>query len=115
MTMHFILAENFNGLGAVMLGLAGAVLASLLALFALAPASRGNRAATLAMAAPALLIGLAMTAAVCYGFVTDGLRDPDYTLRDFLTPWLVFAGPPLVTSLLAVTILWLRRRAPAAR
>jgi hypothetical protein len=113
--MHFILAENFNGLGYVMLGLAAAVLASLLALFALAPASRGNRPATLAMAAPAFLIGLALTAAVCYGFVTDGLHDPDYELRDFLAPWLVMAGPPLATSLLALTVLWLRRRTRAAR
>ena len=78
-------------------------------------AGRGNRTTTLAMAAPAFLIGLAITAAVCYGFVTDGLRDPDYTLRDFLAPWLVFAGPPLATSLLAVMVLWLRRGAPATR
>jgi hypothetical protein len=112
--MHLILAENFNGLGYVMLGCLVALLVSLVALAALVPASRGNRQATLAMAAPAFVIGVLLTLAMGYGFITAAMRDPDYELRDFAVPWLVIAGPPLGTSLLAVAVLWLRR-APAAR
>lgn len=113
--MHLILAENFNGLGYAILGLFSALVASLLALAALVPASRGNRSTTLAMAAPAFVIGVLLTLAMIYGFVTAGLHDPDYTLHDFVVPWLVFAAPPLATSVLAVSVMYLRRRTPAMR
>ena len=33
-----------------------------------------------------------MTLWTAYGFVTDGLRDPSYSLSDFLIPWLMIAG-----------------------
>ena len=108
--MHLILAENIDGwlFGAALFF--GGLLVSILALVALVPAARRNRAATFALAAPALLVGLLVTIWVGYGFITDGLRDPDYSIRDFLAPWFMLAGPPLACGLLAVAVLWIRIR-----
>ena len=112
--MPSILAENLDGwlFGAALFF--GGLLVSILALVALVPAARRNRAGTFALAAPALVVGLLITLWVGYGFITDGLRDPDYSIRDFLTPWLVMAGPPLACGLLAVAVLIFRTRTQGA-
>jgi hypothetical protein len=112
--MHPILAENLNGWLFAAALFFGGLLASILALCALIPAARRNRARTLALAAPALIVGLLVTLWTGYGFITDGMRDPSYSLRDFFTPWIMFAGPPLACGLLAVAVLWIRIRTPDA-
>ena len=112
--MHFILAENINGWLFAAAVFFGGLLASILALAALVPAARRNRAATFGLAAPALLVGLLVTIWAGYEFVTDGMHDPDYSIRDFLAPWFMLAGPPLACGLLAVAVLWIRIRTPNA-
>jgi hypothetical protein len=112
--MHPILAENLNGWLFAAALFFGGLLASILALVALVPAAQRDRARTLALAAPALVVGLLVTLWVGYGFITEGMHDPSYSIRDFLTPWLMLAGPPLASGLLAVAVLWVRTKRPSA-
>jgi hypothetical protein len=108
--MHPILAENIDGwlFGAAVLF--GGLIASVLALCALVPARQRNRRLTFTLAAPALVVGLLVTLWAGYGFITDGLHDPDYSVSDFAIPWLVMAGPSFATSLLAIIVLGLSTR-----
>jgi hypothetical protein len=103
--MHPILAENLNGWLFAAAVFFGGLIASVLALCALVPAWRGNRRSAFVLASPALVIGVLMTLWGGYWFITDGMRDPDYSLSDFVLPWLVMAGAPLATSLLAIVVL----------
>jgi ammonia channel protein AmtB len=114
MRLSPLLAESLNGWLFAAAAFFVALIASLMALCAIGPARRRNRRMTLALAAPALVIGVVFTIAVGYGFITDGMRDPDYSISDFAVPWLMMAGPPLGSSLLAILILWVRMKTPAA-
>ena len=107
-----ILAENIDGGLFAAAAFLGALLTAVLALAALIPASRRDRRGTLLLAAPALLAVLLVTGGVAYGFVTDGLHDPDSSPSDFVAPWLIFAGPPLAAAALALAVLWVRTRSP---
>lgn len=107
--MHPILADSID-FGVLMILLMGGGLAvSVLALIALIPAWQGSRAGTLVLAGPGFIWGVAATIFCAWGFVHDGLGDPNFELMDFLGPWIVLAGPSLATSLLAVGCLWFRR------
>jgi hypothetical protein len=113
--MHPVLAESLNGWLFAALVFFGGLAASILALGALVPARRRNRRLTIALSAPAFIVGLLVTLGTGYGFITDGMRDPDYSIRDFAMPWLVMAGPAFGTSLLAMLVLWFSsRRTPDA-
>lgn len=103
--MQPILAENLDGwlFGAAVLF--GGLLASVLALCALVPARKNNRPLTFALAAPAFVVALLVTLCAAYGFITDGLHDPDSSIGDFAVPWLMLAGPSFATSLLAIIVL----------
>jgi hypothetical protein len=89
----------------------GGLVASVLALGAVVPAWRGNRVRTIALAAPALVVVLLVTIWTGYEYLTDGLRDPDLSIDDFVAPWLFLAGPSFAASLLAISVLLLRKRA----
>ena len=88
----------------------GGLGASVLALGALIPASKGNRPLTLTLSAPAFVLGVAVTAWLGYGYFKDSLHDSDFEIgHDLIMPWAVMAGPALVTGLLAMTVLWYKR------
>ena len=105
--MHTILAEALDGWLVAAAAFFGGLAASILALGALVPARQRNRPLMLALAAPAFIVGVLVTLWIGYGFVTDGLHDPDYSMSDFAIPWLIMAGPSFATSLLAVVFFWL--------
>lgn len=107
---HVILADSIDG-GILMILLIGCGLAvSVLALIALVPAWLGNQAATLVLAAPAFLAGIAATIYCVWGFFFDGPKEQDdLGLGLFLTVWIILAGPPFATSLLAGICLWFRK------
>ncbi|HWF18143.1 MAG TPA: LPXTG cell wall anchor domain-containing protein [Verrucomicrobiae bacterium] len=78
---------------------------------ALYPAVRGNKPVTFILITPAVLAVLAITTWLGYGYVADGLHDPDFEFgNDFLMPWILLAGAPMGTSLAAVFVLWFRRK-----
>lgn len=107
---HVILADSIDG-GILMILLIGCGLAvSVLALIALIPAWQGNRSGTLVLAGPAFLAGIAATIYCLWGFFFDGPKEQnDLGLGVFLAVWLILAGPPFATSLLAGICLWFRR------
>ena len=107
--MPVIFAEALDGWLFAAALMFGGLAASLLALGALFPAWRGNRSLTFALAAPAIIVVLLVTLWIGYGYVTDGLRDPSFSVSDFMMPWLFLAGPSLATSLLAILVLWFRK------
>lgn len=113
--MHLILADEVTGGLLAAAAFLGGLLAAVLALGALVPAWQRNRRLTLALVMPAFLVVLLVTLGVGYGYVTDGLRDPDYSASDFVLPWVMFAGPALASGLLVVGVLALRMRLGAAR
>jgi len=110
--MQPILAESLDGWLFAGMVFFGGLIASALALCALAPARQGNRPLTITLAAPAFVVAMLATLLLAYGVITDGLRDPDYSISDFAIPWLMLAGPPLATSVLAIAVLWFRTRTP---
>jgi hypothetical protein len=106
-----ILAEDIGGWLFAALVLFGGVGAAILALGALIPAWKGNSALAIALLVPALLLGFGVSIWFGYGFITSNLHDPDLDIRqDFILPWLVMAGPSLMTGLLALAFLWYARR-----
>ena len=111
--MSPILAENIDGWLFAAAAFFGGLIAAVLALCALAPAWKRNRRLTFALASPGFAVVLLMTLWMGYGFITDGLHDPDYSISDFAGPWVIMAGPSLVTSLLAMVVLALRVRRAA--
>ncbi len=113
--MHNILADEVTAGLMAAAAFLGALLASILALCALVPAWKRDRRLTFALVAPAFLVVLLVTIGAGYGFVTDGLRNPDYSAGDFVIPWAIFAGPPLAAGLLAVGVLALSMRRSANR
>jgi hypothetical protein len=112
--IHPILAESLDGWLFAAGVFFGGLVTAVLALCAIGPAVRRNRRLTLALTSPAIVFGVLATIWIGYGFVTDGLRDPDYSMSDFAIPWSVMAGPPLAASFLAIAVLWVRLRAAEA-
>lgn len=110
--MNVMLADSIDGGILAMLLVCGNLVTAVLALCALVPASHGNRTMTFTLAAPAFVCGLLITLYLIYGYVRDGLHDPDCDLSDFMIPWAVMAGPALVTSLFAAFVLWRKQAKP---
>jgi hypothetical protein len=108
--MHPILAESLDGWLFAAALMFGGLAASLLALGALFPAWRGDRWRTIAFIAPALIVTLLVTLFAAYGYITDGVGDPDSSIADFIAPWVFLAGPSFVTSLSAALVLWIRSK-----
>jgi len=106
--MNVMLADSIDGGILAFLIVCGGLAASLLALCALVPASFGNRTLTFILTAPAFACGLLITLYFAYGYVRDGLHNPDFELRDFTLPWAFMAGPSLATSFAAAFVLWLK-------
>ena len=105
---HVILADSIDG-GILMILLIGCGLAvSVLALIALIPAWQGNRSGTLVLAGPAFLAGIAATIYCLWCFFDLKPADRDESGM-FLAVWVILAGPPFATSLLAGICLWFRR------
>jgi len=107
--MHIMLADSIDGGILAILVFGGGLVAAVVALAGLVPAWQGNRVVTLVMIAPAFVCGLVITIYCVHGYVTEGLHNPDYELRDFMLPWVFLAGPPLTTSLLAFCVLCYKR------
>ena len=110
-SMQIMLAEDLGGwllAGSVLFGGLGF---SVLALGALIPAWKGDRVFTLLLAAPAFVLGVIVTGWLVHGYVGRAPADPSYNpTPDFVMDWIFMAAPALVTSLLAVTVLWNKRR-----
>ena len=108
--MNVMLAEDIGGWLVAAAALFGGLAASVLALVALVPAFKRNLPLTLVLCAPALLLGIVVTGWLGYGFLSSGPPDSDFDFgQDLFMPWAVMAGPSLVTSLLAMTVLWYNR------
>ena len=109
--MYIMLAEDIGGWLLAAGALFGGLAASVLALGALIPAWKGNKLLTLTLSAPALVLGVIVSIWLGYGYLQDGLHDSDFEIgHDLIMPWAVMAGPALVTSLLAFTTLWYKRK-----
>lgn len=107
--MHCILAEDIGPWLLAAGALFGGLGLSVLALGALLPAWKGHRLLTLALAVPAFLLGIVVTLWLGFGSLAE-IHDPDFEFgHDLFLPWLFMAGPSLVTSVLAVTVLCIRR------
>src|SRR5206468_2460170 len=105
-----MLAEDIGGWLLAAGALFGGLGVSVLALGALIPASKGNSSLTFILSVPAFALGLIVSAWFGYGYIKDGFHDPDSEIgHDFIVPWLLMAGPALLTSLLAVSVLWLKK------
>jgi hypothetical protein len=107
--MHPIFAEALGGWIFAAAMMFGGLAASLLSLGALFPAWRGDRLRTITFVAPAFIVTLLVTLWIGYGYITDGLRDPRFSISDFMMPWLFLAGPSFATTLLAILVLWFRK------
>jgi len=108
--MHVMLAEDIGGwliAGAFFFGGMGS---SILALGALFPASRGNWPLTFLLIAPAIIIVLAISFWLGYGYVKDGVQQPDELSENYIKPWIIMAGLPLITSLVAGVVLCVKKR-----
>ena len=109
--MHPILADIQGDWLTAAGVLLGGICTTLLALGAVIPAWRGNRLLTFALAAPAFLLGVVATIWLGRGDETMGRTDGlERTGSDVVVLWILLAGAPLITSLLVVSILYLRRR-----
>lgn len=106
-----MLAEDIGGwifVGGVLLA---GFATSLLALIAIIPARKGKRAFTLLLAAPAFVVGVSATIWCVHGYMRQSPADSNYNpTPDFIFELLIVAAPALATSLLAVTVLWYKRR-----
>ena len=104
--MPAFLAESLDGwlLGAAMLF--GGLVASVLALGAIVPARKGNRRLTLMLAGPAFFVVVIDSLWLGYAWASSGLHDSVYSVRDLAVPWVIMAGPSLVTAVLAMTVYW---------
>jgi hypothetical protein len=108
--MHPILADvQGDWLTAAGL-LLGGICTSLLALGAVIPAWRGKRPLTFVLAAPAFLLGVAATFWLGSGNRMGRSDTVEQTGGDAVAVWMLMAGAPLFTSLLVVSVLFLRRR-----
>jgi hypothetical protein len=106
---HVILADSIDGGVLMILLVVVGLAASVMALIALIPAWQGSRSGTLLLAAPAFIAGVAATICFVWWYLHEGIRDHDNSLQDYLVVWVILAGPPFATSLLAVICLWFRR------
>jgi hypothetical protein len=112
--MHVMLAEDIGGwlvAGGVLFG--GLALA-VLALLGLFPAVKGHRGATMTLAGPAFIMGVAVAVWLIRRYFGHAPTDPSYNpMPDFIFELIIMAGPSLAASLLAVTVLlyWRRRSA----
>jgi hypothetical protein len=105
--MHFLLAESIDGGLYAAAALLFGLVATVLALCAIAPAWQRKGRLTLAMTLPAMIFALIVTIYIGYGYITER-NNPDFTFGDFAGLWLIGAGPPLTTSLLAIVVFLLR-------
>lgn len=108
--MHPMLAESIGGMLIAAGLLFGGLAASILALFALRPAARGDQPATLKLIAPAVIMALAnvvLWGSACAKILSTG----DFVQLLFgLLETTVWVGAPLATSLLALIVLRRRRK-----
>ena len=107
--MTIMLAEDLTGWGIAALLFFGGAFASLLALGALVPASRGKRRLTITLIAPAIIIVILTTCYFSYIYTLNKVHDHEEVMENYVHPWLIMAGPALVTSLLTGFVLWLNR------
>ena len=87
---------------------AAVILSAVLALGALIPAVLGHLRSTLLVAAPASIAGLSTTVLLTYFFSSS--PDGAHRFGDFIRGWVIWAGIPLATSFLAISLAWLRSR-----
>lgn len=108
--MHIMFAEDIGGWligGGLFFGGLGA---SVLALIALFPASKGVWPLTIGLIAPAVIIVVLATCWLAQGYFLRGNHDREEIIENYVQPWFVMAFLPLVTSLLACLVLWFKRR-----
>ena len=109
--MPIMFADSIDGGILMILICGGGLVAALLALLGLFPASEGNKAATLFLIAPAFFAGVLLTGWMGFGYLRDGRHDPETDFaHDFLMPWIFLAGAPIFTCLLGISVLWMKRR-----
>lgn len=106
-----ILADSIDGGILALLFLGAGLVASVLALGGLFPASKGNKLLTFCLITPALIVGVSVTIWLGVGYVKENLHDPDFEFgHDLLMPWIFLAGPAFAASLLGMLVLWVKRR-----
>jgi TRAP-type C4-dicarboxylate transport system permease small subunit len=105
-----MLAEDIGGWLVAGGLLFGGVGASLLALGALVPASRGNRSLTVLLVAPAIIVVLLTTCWLGYGYAQTESSVHEEVMDNFVKPWFLMASLPLATSVVASMVLWFKKR-----
>ena len=103
--MHPMLAESIGGMlvhaGSMLAGLA----ASVMALFGLRPAARGDRSSTLKLIVPAVILGLVNLCGWVSGLI-EILSDAHYEMIfSYYCQWFGFMAAPFVFSLLPIIVL----------
>jgi len=107
--MHVIFAEAIGGMLVVVALMLAGLAASVLALFALRPAARGERSSTLKLIAPAAILGLVNLCVWVFGAVEIVSAGHSEMLLGYIRQWFMFIAAPLTTSLLSVIVLWRSR------
>ena len=112
--MNAMLADDIDGGIFVILILLVVGVTCLLALGALFPAAKGDCMPALALSIPAFLAGILVTAWLAVGFISDRMHETQIEsfrvgLSYLAMPWLVMAGPPFATGLLALSVLWFNK------
>jgi hypothetical protein len=107
--MHPILADSIDGGILVTMVLFGGVVTSVLALIALFPAKKGNRTLTLCLSIPALIMGMVATVWLAWQYYRQSPHDSSSEIGFSIIAWMILAGPALLTGLLALTVLWIKR------
>jgi ABC-type dipeptide/oligopeptide/nickel transport system permease component len=105
-----MLAEDIGGWLVAGAFLVGALGTSILALGALVPAWRGNWPLTLALIAPAIVMFLLASCWIGQMYFQRDHHDHDEIIENYVQPWFMMAFPPLITALLAGSVLWFKRR-----
>jgi hypothetical protein len=108
--MQVMFAEDIGPWLAAAALLFGGLAASILALGALFPASRGNRSLTVGLIAPAIIMVILTTCWLAQGYFRRENHDHEEIIDNYVQPWFFMALAPLVTSVLAGFVLWFKRR-----
>lgn len=110
-----MLAESLDGWLVAAGLLFGGIAASLLALVALFPASKGKAATTLTLLAPAAIVTIGITCWLGYGYYARSpMHNHEEVIDNYVRPWFFMASLPLATSLLACSMLWFKKKTEIA-
>jgi len=105
-----MLAESIDGGIFALLVILGEIAATVLALVALIPAARGNRALVVVLIAPAILMVICATCWLAQLYFAADPQERQEMGSDALQMWLLFALPPLLAGLTSFLTVCYRKK-----